>query len=531
MNSTILYQELHSRGHHSLTLPSIGIVLAVISAVFSPLFWCHAIRPLSRIIPPGPLGLAFLGKQSRSFLSLATYPELSLDRWAKKFGPILTFTIGRQLFLVLSDSHVMKDILITNGAIFSSRKDFFMKVQTILQYRGITATPYNEHWRKHRRIVTKLLTARAVATYAETLQLEAKEMIHDLMRDGNSGALPIDPSPYASRVSLNVIFGLVYGQRTKSITDPAATEILRMSREFMNTTGPVSNLVDFFPILQKLPNTMARRGRKLNQDILAFNRPYVADIEARLKRGEDVPDCLAKTLLLTREAEGLDDLDIIILCAAMLIGGVETTASVQQWFAAHIARCPGIQAEAQAELDRVCGRDRLPSVDDERDLPYVRAIAKEVERFHNPFWLGTPHYSTEDFSYRGYYIPKGTVVIANTWTIHHDSQRYPDPYVFKPERYLDDTLSSAESARLPDPTQRDHWAFGAGRRLCPGSILADRQIFLGLSHMLWAFRIEPVPEEPIDLKEYDGASGRSPVSFRVRLIPRDANVAQAVGLR
>ena len=35
-------------------------------------------------------------------------------------------------------------------------------------------------------------------------------------------------------------------------------------------------------------------------------------------------------------------------------------------------------------------------------------------RFHNPFWLGTPHYSTADFAYDGYWIPKGTVVIANT---------------------------------------------------------------------------------------------------------------------
>ncbi|KAI0667526.1 cytochrome P450 [Trametes maxima] len=462
-------------------------------------------------------------------MSLVTFPELSLHRWAQKFGPIFTFTIGDQLFLVLSDPYVVKDILVTNGAIFSSRKDMFIKVQTILQYRGITATPYNEHWRKHRRIVTKLLTARVVATYTETLQLEVKEMIQDLMRDGGAGTLPINPSPYASRVSLNVIFGLVYGRRTKSITDPVAAEVLRMSREFMDTTGPVSNLVDFLPILQKLPNTMTRRGRKLNEDILTFNQPYVADIERRLKRGEDVPDCLAKTLLLTREAEELDELDIIILCAAMLIGGVETTASVQQWFVAHIAGCPDVQAEAQAELDRRCGRDRLPSVEDEQDLPYIRAIAKEVERVHNPFWIGTPHYSTEDFSYHGYFIPKGTVVITNTWTMHHDPRRHPDPYAFKPERYLGDTLSSAQSARFPDPMQRDHWAFGAGRRQCPGNELADRQIFLGLSHMLWSFRIEPVPEEPIDLREYDGLSGRSPVPFRVRLVPRDANVARVVG--
>ncbi len=69
---------------------------------------------------------------------------------------------------------------------------------------------------------------------------------------------------------------------------------------------------------------MTTRGRNLNRDILAFNRPYIQDIETRLKRGEDVADCLAKTLLLTREEEQLDDLDIVMLCGALMIGGVET---------------------------------------------------------------------------------------------------------------------------------------------------------------------------------------------------------------
>ena len=49
-------------------------------------------------------------------------------------------------------------------------------------------------------------------------------------------------------------------------------------------------------------------------------------------------------------------------------------------------------------------------------------------------------------------------------------------------------------------------------------------------HMLWAFKIEPIPGVPIDLKEYDGVSGRSPVPFIVRLTPRDSSVAEVLGL-
>ena len=104
----------------------------------------------------------------------------------------------------------------------------------------------------------------------------------------------------------------------------------------------------------------------------------------------------------------------------------------------------------------------------------------QVERFRNPFWLGTPHQSTEDFHYNGYFIPKDTVVICNTYTLHFSADRYPDPFFFnvsqyssfrthssalsalQPDRFANDGLSSSESANLSDPYQRDHWMYGVG---------------------------------------------------------------------
>ncbi len=54
--------------------------------------------------------------------------------------------------------------------------------------------------------------------------------------------------------------------------------------------------------------------------------------------------------------------------------------------------------------------------------------------------------------------------------------------------------------------------------------LAEREIFLAVSHLLWAFKMEELPDEPVDLKEYDGLSGRSPVPNRIKLTPRDEHV-------
>lgn len=86
---------------------------------------------------------------------------------------------------------------------------------------------------------------------------------------------------------------------------------------------------------------------------------------------------------------------------------------------------------------------------------------KEVLRWRPVAVLGgTPHASTEDDVYEGFFIPKGSTILANLWAIHHDPEFFPDPDVFRPERYLD--------GGSPYPQKHGHSAFGWGRRICPG---------------------------------------------------------------
>lgn len=120
-----------------------------------------------------------------------------------------------------------------------------------------------------------------------------------------------------------------------------------------------------------------------------------------------------------------------------------------QWFTALIPAYPHIQRKAQEELDRVVGRNRLPTIDDEPNLPYCHAIIKEVERCHNPFWLGTPHVASEDFVYEGKLIPKGTVVVLNTYTMHYDEKRWEIPEEFN----VSDLISPHSLKYLLNPPQ------------------------------------------------------------------------------
>lgn len=87
-------------------------------------------------------------------------------------------------------------------------------------------------------------------------------------------------------------------------------------------------------------------------------------------------------------------------------------------------------------------------MEDEADLPYVRAIVKEVERCHNPFWLGTPHVASENFTYNGSFIPKDTVVVLNTWTMHHDPARHKNPMDFNVSSHRQECMSTSRSTGM-----------------------------------------------------------------------------------
>ena len=80
---------------------------------------------------------------------------------------------------------------------------------------------------------------------------------------------------------------------------------------------------------------------------------------------------------------------------------------------------PDVQRKAQMELDAVVGPDRLPRYEDRSALPYIDAIVKESLRWQPVGPLGIAHRTTDNDEYKGYCIPKGAIVISNTWYILH----------------------------------------------------------------------------------------------------------------
>jgi len=148
---------------------------------------------------------------------------------------------------------------------------------------------------------------------------------------------------------------------------------------------------------------------------------------------------------------------------------------------------PETQARAQAELDAVVGRARLPTFADYPFLPYIRAMVQEILRWRPVAPLALPHQLTEDDWYEGMFIPKGTICIPNVWHMNHDPEVYGENAAhFDPARHLD-ANGDVKSGR--SDVKEGHVSYGFGRRDCPGRHLANNSLFIDIAIILWASKI------------------------------------------
>lgn len=211
----------------------------------------------------------------------------------------------------------------------------------------------------------------------------------------------------------------------------------------------------------------------------------------------------------------------------MIEAGSETTSSALNSSILYIAAHPEVQERANEEISRVVGDARSPTFDDEEALPYIRAMGKEILRIRPVTTIGTPHYTTSDVFYKDYFIPKNTVVCMSQYVLHFNPEQWDNPDVFDPSRYLSYPNKAGVYAAGGDAAQRDHYDFGAGRRICPGMHLAENSLFITLAKLLWAFKIEPplgADGKPLamDLSDaaYEDGVNTVPKPFKARFVPR-----------
>lgn len=177
-------------------------------------------------------------------------------------------------------------------------------------------------------------------------------------------------------------------------------------------------------------------------------------------------------------------------------------------------RYPEMQTRLQQEVDKVVDRGRLPTIEDQIQLPYVVAFIYEMMRFTSFVPLTIPHSTTTDTSIKGYAIPKNTVVFISQWSNNHDPAIWPHPETFDPERFLD------KSGALNKDLTSKVLLFSLGKRRCIGEELSKLQLFLFTSLIAHQCHVTADPARPPKL-DYNYGLTLKPHAFSIAVSLRE----------
>ncbi|CAI7607955.1 unnamed protein product [Penicillium pancosmium] len=410
--------------------------------------------------PPGPPTLPILGNIHQMPSRDA---HLQFEKWAREYGPVYSLILGTKCLVVLSSDEAVKELLDKRSGIYSDRQEMYI---------GQTLCSGN----------LRLLM----------MILENRQMLFQFLKE------PQDFLNHIRRYSNALTTTMVFGWRTPTYEDPKMMQLFDGFSEFaeINQTGTAA-IIDFFPFLRELPEFLIpaqRKAKELHRNEKALYLSHWMKAKSDIKDNIIKP-CFSEGMYQVQQKEEFSDDQAAYISGTLLEAGSDTTSSTLYAFVQAMLLYPDVQLRAQEEIDRVVGPNRLPGMDDLPGLQYIRGCMKETLRWMPTTILGAvPHAVTQDDEYKGYLIPKGAGVLNNVWAIGMDPKRHPNPRVFNPDRYKDDFQSFGDAAANPDPSKRDAFTFGAGRRICPGIHVAERSLFLGMAGILWAFTIKPAKD-------------------------------------
>ncbi|KAK0444635.1 cytochrome P450 [Desarmillaria tabescens] len=467
----------------SFTFSTLIFLVLIIARAYN-----FTLRRLS--LPPGPRGSLFLGVKNRLTTSA---PWKQYAQWAVHYGSsVISFRVYNRRVIVLNDSKSVHDLLDKRANIYSDRPKAWMYHEICARGKSVfNISSLDNRHKQYRRLLQEGIGAKATQQYSSLLDAMADTMVESFIKS------PEEYVHHLRRNSAAVIMKVAYGYTVTENDDfiGVAEESARISAQALT---PGRWLVDYYPIVRFLPSWLPftgfkRQGAEWKKRLDSLSGVPHEWVKKQMALG-GYTESFTSRLLNTKSGSDPEEEDIIKWCAGGLYAGAaDTTVSAMISFLMLMARYSEVQERAQAEIDDVIGRDNSPRTTDLSKLVYLPAVLKEILRFAPVANLALPHKLICEDEYRGFRIPKNATIIANVWAIMHDPELYPRPFEFDPNRYTAPNQSSFPIN--PDPRL---FAFGYGRRTCPGIQFAEVSMLLSMSNILSKFTIscpiKPLPD-------------------------------------
>jgi cytochrome P450 family 135 len=413
--------------------------------------------------PPAAAGKRELPPGFRSPRLFQTYKFLTdpvgyAEAGRRKFGDTFAarvFPAGRAVFV--SDPDSLKKLFgadkintiapgrnVVLAPLLGRRSVLLLEGKEHLQRRKLMLPPFHgERMRAYEGMITSL-AEREVASWP----VGQRFAIHPSMQS------------ITLEVILSAVFGV--GEERREELRQGLVDILAM------TQSPAAIGIAL-PGARRLP-----RYRRLRELIAATDAMLAAEIAERradpeLESREDILSMLVGARY--DDGEGMDDREIRDQLMTLLMAGHETTATSLAWALELLFRSPEAMERLRAEVA-------------DGGTEYLDAVVEESMRLR-PVVPFTGRKLLQPATLDGYDLPHGMVVFASIWLAHTREATFPEPYSFRPERFLE------------SGTETYSWIpFGGGTRRCLGASFALFEMKVALRTIIRAAVLRPASEEP-----------------------------------
>lgn len=482
------------------------ILIYVLFAVLAVFFLFRSRSVSKRNYPPGPKGLPLIGC-ARDINEHNIIDKLF--EYAEEYGDIFGMKLLHQNIICLNSSDVIRKALASEPYMkfMNDRLKFFF-AETML-YGSQSVVFYGD---AHSSVYVGMRKGiiKGLHVYGQE-GMDAFEMkIHQELERLNKKIESFDGHDFdivaLLQRSLTNVISLVLTGETLADDDKDLNmywDFVENANYFLKPT--VDNILTMFPFLRHAPGYRSKFKQMSDARERLFQRyfknrksktegerngilDYLEDLQRKsIEDGEEV--------IFTDDRIKTSVLDVIA-------AGILTTWSVLSSTFLCLVNNPEYQDKVFKEIDATIGGDRLPTNSDKGNCPYLKALELEVHRYLTVVPILGGRICNSDIKFEGFDLAKGTMVMINSWYVHHDPEIWGDPWKFRPERFLD-----ANGQILPrDHIFRRNWIpFSVGRRQCLGEKFARSRYFLYMATLLgrWKFVGSPGKYGPCDARNME----------------------------
>ncbi|XP_063420227.1 cytochrome P450 2C31-like [Mytilus trossulus] len=479
----------------------------LISIILVVLLWIRSRRPAH--YPPGPTPFPIIG----NFHTLVKGDLFKVMRGLRKeYGDIFSLSLGKQWVTVVNGNENLRELLVKRADVTTDRPSCFVFRQG--KNKGIVSAS-GSSWKQQRAFaVSKLRDFGFGKRSFESSVSEEVEQLCNLVNSFNGKSFDISGIIHTS-ISNNVM-SITVGRRF-DYDDPKFQQFVYLLNENAKNSALVGPL-NFAPFLRKIPGDPfgAKQISNNVRETFKFFRTEINEHEKTLDTDNlrDFIDIYLKEIKNQEEEENSEFTagQLLTIMADLFVAGTETTATTIRWAIMYLLNNMDIQKKMHKEIEDVIGSGRPPCMSDKPNLPYCEAVILESLRLGNVVPYALPHKASDDIVYKGFTIPKDSIILPSLDSVAFDENLFPDAHSFKPERFID------ENGRLCG--QDKVLSFSLGRRVCLGEALARMELFLYITSLVQRF--EFLPQEGNNPPAIKGNLGVTycPEAFEFRAVSR-----------